>query len=95
MFIKQVSHNKVQADHSTSDTQNQPQGVEFAFNKIRLLVAAGLLLMVLVFAIGTAFFSQLSAIHTMLIHAFELILGLLAGLLGGEAIAKAENNNGN
>ena len=65
---------------------------EFVFNIKRLAIAAILLVVILLFAIGTAFFDQLAQIHTMLVHAFELVLGLLAGLLGGEAIAKAEKS---
>lgn len=61
---------------------------EISFNKTRLIVAAALLLIMLVFAIGTAFFQQLAQIHIMLVHAFELILGIIAGLLGGEVLAK-------
>lgn len=65
---------------------------EFEFNIRRLVIAASLLVVILSFAIATAFFDQLAQIHTMLVHAFELVLGLIAGLLGGEAIAKAEKS---
>lgn len=65
---------------------------ELKFNIGRLVIAATLLVIILVFAIGTAFYNELSQIHTMLVHAFELILGLIAGLLGGEVIANSSKS---
>lgn len=94
MFIKTVTTHRAASasEHAgigASRTSGPEEG-EFVFNIKRLVVAAVLLVVILVFAIGTAFFDQLAQIHTMLVHAFELVLGLIAGLLGGEAIAKAE-----
>jgi len=71
--------------------QEQATVEQLKFNISRLLISAVLLIVILSFAVGTAFYKELSQIHTMLVHAFELILGLIAGLLGGEVIAKSGN----
>ena len=95
MFITSTAHKRVPSSASQSEqvkTLNDTSDKAFTFNIKRLLVAAGLLIILLAFAIGTAFFEQLAQIHTMLLHAFELILGVVAGLLGGEVIAKSEKS---
>lgn len=98
MFIKTVKPSAKPANisgsaHSTPAVQEEEQGhKEITFNTKRLSTAAMLLVVLLAAVIGTAFFEQLAKVHTMLMHAFELILGATVGLLGGEVIAKVEKN---
>lgn len=59
------------------------------FSWARLVVAIVLLGGVLAAAIFTAGKEDLDALNTVLVHGFELTLGLVLGLLGGEAASRS------
>ena len=65
-----------------------PGGPNDHLSWVRVVVAAVLLVILMAAAIYTAYDPKLGALHTSLVHGFEVLLGGVIGLVLGERVAR-------
>jgi type VI protein secretion system component VasF len=81
--------NPQEAAHAASATADQIQNqVAGSFAWGRFVVAIAVLALIFVGCIYTAHDDKLQELYKVMTHGFELLLGIVLGLIGGEAAAR-------